>query len=154
MEKNGDLNFETREKIFQSLSKLLADSYALYLKTQVFHWNVVGKEFFSLHLHFEKQYQDLADAIDEIAERIRALGFYVEGSFTIFKLLSSIEEEPVELSAHEMLEKLASGHEVVIRHLRHSLSLLEKAGDGGSVDLVGRRLIIHEKALWMLRSQA
>jgi len=153
MEKSGDLSFEAREKIFQNLSKLLADSYAVYLKTQVFHWNVTGKEFFSLHLLFEKQYEELASSIDEIAERIRALGYYAEGSFTIFKLMTSIEEEPAELPAHLMLEKLIKGHELIIRHLRLTLSHAEKAGDGASVDLLGRRLISHEKTLWMLKSQ-
>ncbi|MCI0382451.1 MAG: DNA starvation/stationary phase protection protein [Chlamydiae bacterium] len=153
MELDTGMNEEQRAAISGALSKILADDYLLYLKTQNFHWNVTGPEFFSLHKMFEKQYVELAEAIDEIAERIRALGFYVEATTEAFRKFSSIKEDHRVLSKHEMLEQLVKGHEIVIRESRNLSKLAEKHNDPGTVDLMGRRLNAHEKAAWMLRSQ-
>jgi starvation-inducible DNA-binding protein len=142
-----------RQAISDVLARLLADTYAVYLKTQNFHWNITGPEFFSLHILFEKQYTELSVAIDEIAERIRALGFYVEGSFEAFKKMSSIKDSDKVLSARDMIQLLLDGHEVLIRHARHLSALAEKENDPATVDLMGRRLNVHEKFAWMLRSQ-
>lgn len=144
---------KNRQIISESLAKLLAETYAMYLKTQNFHWNVTGPEFFSLHILFEKQYGEMAEAIDEIAERIRALGFYVEGSFSAFKKNCSIHEEDKLMNAREMIQHLIQGHEAVIRRARNLSDLAENEHDPGTVDLMGRRLNAHEKFAWMLRSQ-
>lgn len=142
-----------RSAIGALLSKFLADSYVLYLKTQCFHWNLTGPEFFSLHKLFETQYEELAIAIDEIAERIRALGFYVEGSMEAFLKATSIQEAHRVLPIREILEQLIQGHEILIREGRKLASVAEKQGDAATVDLLGRRLGAHEKQAWMLRSQ-
>lgn len=152
MELEIGLKQEERASIVGVLSKFLADNYILYLKTQNFHWNVTGKEFFSLHKLFEGQYEDLAEAIDEIAEKIRAQGFYVEATVEAFRKLSSIKEESRVLPAHEMIDHLVKGHELLIREARKLSTLAEKFNDQGTVDLMGRRLNAHEKAAWMLRS--
>lgn len=152
MELETGLKQEERASIVGVLSKYLADNYILYLKTQNFHWNVTGNEFFSLHKLFEGQYEDLAEAIDEIAEKIRAQGFYVEATVESFRKLSSIKEESRVLAAHEMIEQLVKGHELIIREARKLSTLAEKFNDQGTVDLMGRRLNAHEKAAWMLRS--
>lgn len=146
------MNEEQRASVSGALSKVLADTYLLYLKTQDFHWNYNGIEFYEFHLLFEKQYEELADAIDEIAERIRALGFFVEGATDAFKRISSIKEERRVIPSHEMVEQLLQGHETVIRELRNLSKLAEKHNDPATVDLMGRRLNIHEKFAWMLRS--
>lgn len=148
------MNEEQRASVSGALTKVLADVYLLYLKTQNFHWNYVGVEFYALHLLFEKQYEELAEAIDEIAERIRALGFFVEATTDAFKKISSIEEDGRLLPGNEMLRDLITGHETVIRELRNLSNLAEKHNDPATVDLVGRRLNVHEKFAWMLRSNS
>lgn len=147
------LDEEARAKISGLLSKLLADTYALYVKTQNLHWNIHGPEFYSLHLLTEKQYLELAENIDEIAERIRALGFYVEASMESFLKLSSIAEEHAVNPKHTYLEHLIQSHEVVIRDCRNLGNAADKHHDHGTVDMIGKLLRFHEKASWMLRSQ-
>ena len=140
------------KEISKGLMKLLADSYAVYLKTQNFHWNVIGSDFFALHLMFEKQYEELSAALDEIAERIRALGSHVDASFSSFKTLTSVSEEKKVLNAKQMIQHLVTGHESVICHARELAKVAEKNSDQATVDLLARRLGAHEKMAWMLRS--
>ena len=153
MEFHTGMSQQGRQTISDALAQLLADSYAVYLKTQNFHWNLTGAEFYSLHLLFEKQYEELADALDEIAERIRALGFYVEASFAAFKQQTAIADEGRVLATREMIQHLIQGHEVVIRQARTLARSAEKENDQATIDLMGRRLNVHEKFAWMLRSQ-
>lgn len=153
MDVNIGISDRNREAISQGLSRLLAETYALYLKTQNFHWNVTGQEFYSLHLLFEKHYLEMAEAIDEIAERIRALGFYTEASFSSFKKLSMIGEEEKVLHAKEMVRALIEGHETLIQWARKLGEIADNEGDFATVDMIGRRLGAHEKMAWFLRSQ-
>lgn len=150
---NTDLSEQNRQVISDGLFGFLANVYALYLKTQNFHWNLVGPEFYSLHLLFDKQYKDMAESIDEIAERIRGLGFFVDANFSSFKKLSSIKEEDKVLNSRDMLLSLIEGQETVIRHGRRVAQIGDKAHDFATVDMLGRKLGEHEKMLWMLRSQ-
>lgn len=146
------MNEEQRASVSGALSKVLADTFILYLKTLNFHWNYNGVEFYPFHLLFQKQYEEMIEGIDEMAERVRALGFFVDGTADAFKKLSSIKEEHRVVSAHEMVEQLLAGHEVVIRELRNLSYHAEKHRDPATVDLCGRRLNAHEKFAWMLRS--
>jgi starvation-inducible DNA-binding protein len=148
-----DLSEQTRQVIVEGLSRFLADAYALYVKTQNFHWNVHGPEFYSLHLLFEKQYEEIGEELDEIAERIRALGFFVDASFGAFKKLTLVKDEEKILSVRDMLLNLIAGHEVFIHHGRHVAQLTDQEGDFATVDMLGRMLGAHEKICWMLRSQ-
>ncbi len=141
-----------RRAIAQGLSKLLADSYTLYLKTHNYHWNVTGPMFQTLHLMFETQYDELALAVDMIAERIRSLGEKAPGSYTEFQKLSSIKDETGSPEAREMIAKLVEGHEAVIRTSRSIFPQAEKAHDEATCDLLTQRIQIHEKTAWMLRS--
>ncbi len=142
-----------RKQIAEGLSKLLADTYTLYLKTHNFHWNVTGPLFNTLHLMFEGQYNELALAVDLIAERIRALGFPAPGTYADFSKLSSISEEPGKIpQAEEMIKLLVEGNEAVIKTARSIFPLVEKASDESSADLLTQRMQIHEKTAWMLRS--
>ena len=141
-----------REEIAEGLKRLLADSYALYVKTHNFHWNVEGPLFNTLHTMFEEQYTELAEAIDVIAERIRALGVYAPGSFTQFGELSSIPDESGVPSAEDMIRKLVDGQETVVRTAREVLPAASEADDEPTVDLLTQRMQIHEKNAWMLRS--
>lgn len=141
-----------RKKVVDSLSNLLADTYALYLKTQNFHWNMVGEPFIGLHLLLEKQYDDLADATDEIAERIRALGHYAEGSFSQFQKRTKITEEKKKVSWKEMIKKLVKGNELIAKRYRPFIHLAQDANDDMSADMVIKRITTHEKAAWLLRS--
>ncbi len=143
---------ETRTEIADGLANLLADSYLLYLKTHNFHWNVTGPMFVTLHELFEEHYTELAAAIDEIAERIRALGSFAPGSFSQFKELASIEEETGTPEAHEMVQQLIQGQEAVVRTARKVLPVAADADDEPTVDLLTQRMQIHEKNAWMLRS--
>jgi starvation-inducible DNA-binding protein len=142
----------TREEIAAGLSRLLADTYTLYLKTHYFHWNVTGPMFQTLHLMFETQYTELALAVDLIAERIRALGFTAPGSYTEYAKLSSIPETTTVPKAEEMIKLLVEGQESVCRTARSIFPVLEKAGDEPTADLLTQRLQLHEKTAWMLRS--
>jgi starvation-inducible DNA-binding protein len=141
-----------RKQIAGELSKLLADSYTLYLKTHNFHWNVTGPMFQTLHLMFEAQYNELALAVDTIAERIRALGEPAPGSYSAFARLSSIGEIDGVPKATEMIAQLVEGQETVIRTARALLKSADAADDQATVDLATQRLQIHEKTAWMLRS--
>ncbi len=144
---------KNRQEISLGLARMHADTYAVYLKTQNFHWNLTGPEFYSLHLLFEKQYEDMAEAIDEIAERIRALGHFVEASFGALKKITGVKEEEGVLSIKEMLLGLVKAHEALICHARKVAEFADNEKDFATVDMIGRRLGAHEKFIWMLRSQ-
>jgi starvation-inducible DNA-binding protein len=141
-----------REQIAAGLSKVLADTYTLYLKTHNFHWNVTGPMFQTLHLMFETHYNELALAVDAVAERIRALGFPAPGTYKQFTALSSIGEEEGVPKATEMVKLLVEGHEAVARTARGVFSTAAEANDQPTCDLLTQRLQIHEKTAWMLRS--
>lgn len=144
-----------RRKVADGLSHFLSDAYTLYLKTHNFHWNITGPMFNSLHVMFEGQYTEQWTALDEIAERIRALGFNAPGSYAEFVRLSSIPEEPGLADGadwREMVRQLVVGNEAVCRTARKTLATADKAGDDPTVDLMTQRLNIHEKNAWMLRS--
>lgn len=149
---NIGIDPETRQSIAENLSRLLADTYTLYLKTHNFHWNVTGPLFNSLHLMFEQQYTELALAVDAIAERIRTLGFPAPGSYSEFARLSSIAETPGVPKAEEMIRLLVEGQEAVVRTARSIIPVAEQANDEPTVDLLTERMQIHEKNAWMLRS--
>lgn len=142
----------TSEETVHALSKFLADSYVVYLKTQNFHWNVTGPHFFSLHNMFEEQYTDLAAAIDTIAERIRAIGEYAPGSFVAFRELSEIEESTDVPTASEMVAQLAKDNETLSNDCKAVLRLLDGSGDEATIDLATERLRQHDLNAWMLRS--
>lgn len=152
MKVNIGIDEEDRKIIADELSKVLADSYMLYLKTHNYHWNVTGELFHSLHEQFEQQYTELADAIDEIAERIRALGYRAPATFKEFTKLTSISEDEEEPEALEMVRRLALGNEQVLRTARVALEPADSAGDEATVDLLTQRLNVHSKTAWMLRS--
>jgi len=142
-----------RNQIAEGLSHLLADTYTLYLKTQKFHWNVTGPMFQALHGLFEKQYMELAEASDLIAERIRALGRLAPGSYAEFSKLSSVRESAAgDTKALDMVRELTEGHEAVAKTARHVFDLAEKGRDEATVDVLTERLQYHEKNAWMLRS--
>lgn len=141
-----------RKHIAKELSKVLADSFTLYLKTHNFHWNVTGPMFNTLHLMFETQYTELALAVDAIAERIRALGFPAPGTYSAYARLSSIKEEEDVPSAEDMIKLLVQGQEAVVRTARGIFPLLDKVSDEPTADLLTQRMQVHEKTAWMLRS--
>ncbi|HET6907438.1 MAG TPA: Dps family protein [Rhodanobacteraceae bacterium] len=141
-----------REAVAGHLSKLLADTYSLYLKTHSFHWNVTGPHFNSLHTMFEEQYNALWTAADEIAERIRTLDVYAPGSYSQFARLTSIKEEPGVPEWKDMIAQLVEGHEAAAATAREALRRAAEAGDEGTADMVTGRLKDHEKLAWMLRS--
>jgi starvation-inducible DNA-binding protein len=143
---------QDRAEIVDGLSRLLSDTYVLYLKTHNFHWNVTGPMFRTLHLLFEEQYTELATAVDSIAERIRALGFPAPGTYATYARLSSIKEEPGVPAASDMIQQLVEGQEAVVRTARELFPLLEKVSDEPTADLLTQRMQVHEKAAWMLRS--
>ncbi len=147
------LDAQSRKKIAAATSRLLADSYTLYLKTHNYHWNVKGPMFSTLHTLFEVQYTDLALAVDEIAERIRALGHVAPGSYTAFARLAKVKEAGEGVpSATRMIEDLASDQDRVVSSARDLFSVASSADDQASADLATRRMQIHEKNAWMLRS--
>lgn len=142
-----------RAAIAAGLSKLLADTYTLYLTTHNFHWNVTGPMFNTLHAMFMQQYTELWNAVDPIAERIRSLGHAAPGSYAQFGQLSSIADAPAKPPrAMEMVAVLVAGHEAVARTARGVFPLAEKADDQPTADLLTQRLDVHEKTAWMLRS--
>ena len=144
-----------RSDVAQELSKVLADSFALYMKTHGYHWNVRGPEFFSYHTLLEEQYREVWGALDEIAERIRALGFPAPGSYAEFVKLSSIREETGSGGVpgwQAMVRQLVEGNEAVCRTARKVLDVADDADDEPTEDLLVQRLQIHEKYAWMLRS--
>lgn len=143
---------EDRKSIATGMNRLLADTYTLYLLTHNFHWNVRGAMFNTLHLMFEQQYNELALAVDTIAERIRSLGYPAPGTYTEFKELTSIKEVSGQPPAREMIAHLIMGQETVVRTARSLYPMAEKASDETSADLLTQRLQLHEKTAWMLRS--
>lgn len=152
MQMNTGISDQKRETISLGLATLLANTYALYTMTQHCHWNVTGPEFYQLHILFEKQYGEMAEAVDEIAERIRALGFYVDGTFSGFKRLATIEQMDKVMSGKEMIVHLVQAHENLIRHARKLAEIGDADGDFATVDMLGKRLGAHEKMAWFLRS--
>jgi starvation-inducible DNA-binding protein len=141
-----------RHAIADGLSRLLADTYTLYLKTHNFHWNVTGPMFNTLHLMFEAQYNELALAVDQIAERIRALGFPAPGTYSAYAKLSSIKETDGVPNAQDMIRLLVEGQEAVVRTARAVFETADDANDQPSADLLTQRMQVHEKTAWMLRS--
>jgi len=141
-----------REAVAKHLSRLLADTYSLYLKTHSFHWNVTGPQFNSLHAMFEIQYNELWLAADEVAERIRTLDVFAPGSYSQFAKLSSIKEEAGVPEWKAMVAQLVEGHEIAAATARNALKAANAAGDDGTADMVTGRLKEHEKTAWMLRS--
>ena len=152
MQINIGIPEKDRENIAKGLSKVLADTYTLYLKTHNYHWNVTGPMFNTLHLMFEQQYTELATAVDLIAERIRALGYPAPGSYRAYAKLTSIEEEEGVPDANEMIRQLVVGQETVARTAREIFPTVEKASDEPTADLLTQRMQVHEKNAWMLRS--
>lgn len=146
------INEKNRNKIADGLAHVLADSYTLYLTTHNFHWNVTGPMFNTLHLMFEEQYSELATAVDEIAERIRSIGFPAPGTYSEFTKLSSLPEPESGLSAEDMVRHLVKGQEAVIKTARELLPLVGEVNDEPTVDLLTQRMQVHEKTAWMLRS--
>ena len=141
-----------RSAIAGGLGKLLADTYSLYLKTHNFHWNVTSPMFQTLHLMFETQYNELALAVDLVAERIRALGHPAPATYAEFARLGSIQETPGVPKATDMIRLLVEGQEAVVRTARSLFPLVEKASDEATADLLTQRIQLHEKTAWMLRS--
>lgn len=143
---------EQRTAIAEGLSGLLADTYTLYLKTHNYHWNVTGPMFQTLHTMFMTQYTELSLAVDDIAERIRALGHPAPGSYAVFARLSSISEEDTVPPSREMIVNLVKGHEAVSRTARRAFPVAEAANDEPTCDLLTQRMQVSEKTTWMLRS--
>lgn len=146
------ISTEDRNEIAHGLSRLLADTYSLYLKTHYFHWNVTGPMFNTLHLMFETQYTELSLAVDLVAERIRSLGVYAPGTYSQFASLTSIKESNGVPNANAMIKELVEGHEAICRTARSVFPATDKANDEASADLLTQRLQLHEKTAWMLRS--
>ncbi|NWF61266.1 MAG: DNA starvation/stationary phase protection protein [Fischerella sp.] len=149
---NIGIDEANRAKIAEGLSRLLADTYSLYLKTHNFHWNVTGPMFQTLHLMFEQQYTELATAVDLIAERIRALGYPAPGTYSEFAKLSSISETTGVPKATDMIRLLVEGQEAVVRTARSIFPVVEEVNDEPTADLLTQRMQVHEKTAWMLRS--
>ena len=141
-----------RETVAKSLSKMLADTYSLYLKTHSFHWNVTGPQFNSLHAMFEEQYNALWTAADEVAERIRTLDVFAPGSYSQFGKLTSIKEETGVPEWKDMVGQLVEGHEIAAATARDVIRAADDVGDEGTADMATGRLKDHEKTAWMLRS--
>ena len=152
MDVNIGIDAKNRERIADGLSKVLADTYTLYLKTHNFHWNVTGPMFNTLHLMFETQYNELWLANDQIAERIRSLGYPAPGTYAEYVKLASVKETPGQPKADEMVKLLVEGNEAVVRTARSVFPMVDKAGDEPTADLLTQRMQIHEKNAWMLRS--
>jgi starvation-inducible DNA-binding protein len=149
-----DIGISEKERaaIATGLSRLLADTYTLYLKTHNFHWNVTGPMFQTLHLMFEQQYNELALAVDLIAERVRTLGFPAPGTYREFAAVTSIQEAAGVPSAEEMIRQLVAGQEAVVRTARAAFPIADEANDQPTLDLLTQRMQTHEKTAWMLRS--
>lgn len=152
MEMDIGIAAQDRKAIVEGLSRLLADTYTLYLKTHNFHWNVTGPMFQTLHLMFETQYTELATAVDDIAERIRALGSPAPGTYAEFARLTAIKEPDGVPSAQDMIRQLVQDQETVIRTARSMFKAVDEATDEPTADLLTQRMQVHEKTAWMLRS--
>ena len=146
------ISVKDRKQLADGLSRLLADTYTLYLKTHNFHWNVTGPMFQTLHLMFETHYNELALAVDLIAERIRALGHVAPASYRAYAKLSTIREEEGVPAATAMIRSLMKGHEAVAKTARAVFPVADAANDQPTADLLTQRLQVHEKTAWMLRS--
>ncbi len=146
------MNTKNEQAVIKALTVLLADSYTLYLKTQNFHWNVTGPMFTTLHTLFETQYTDLALAVDEIAERIRALGAPVPGSFSEFAKIARVQESVGPQAAKSMITQLVADQVAVTNAARKVVEAAEPGADLATADLGTRRMDVHEKNAWMLRS--
>lgn len=149
---NIGIDEKDRIEIASGLSRLLADTYTLYIKTHYYHWNVTGPMFNTLHLMFETQYNELALAVDLIAERIRALGVFAPGTYHEFSKLTVIDEDTSVPKAEDMIKNLVIGQEAVVRTARSLYELVNKASDEATNDLLTQRIQLHEKTAWMLRS--
>ena len=149
---NIGISEKDRAAIAGGLSKLLADTYTLYLTTHNFHWNVTGPMFNTLHLMFMDQYTELWNALDAIAERIRSLGYPAPGTYAEYVKLASIKETPGQPKAEDMVRLLCEGNEAVVRTARTVFPMVDKANDEPTADLLTQRMQIHEKNAWMLRS--
>jgi starvation-inducible DNA-binding protein len=149
---NLGISDSDRRAIADGLSKLLADTYTLYLKTHEYHWNVTSPMFQTLHLMFETQYNELALAVDLIAERIRAFDVLAPGSYAEFTKLSSTKEDSDHPAATEMIKRLVDGQEAVVRAARALFPTVDAAHDEPTADLLSQRMQVHEKTAWMLRS--
>lgn len=143
---------ERRQALSTALARVLADTYTLLGKTHGFHWNVTGPHFHSLHEMFQEQYEDLTGAVDELAERIRALGHFAPGSLSQFLKLTGIEDEHGVPSSRVMLEQLVRDNEMVIQSCRETVRIAQDAGDTVTEDLMNARMGYHEKTAWMLRA--
>lgn len=152
MEINIGITANNRKEIVKGLNVLLADSYTLYLKTHNYHWNVTGPMFNTLHLMFEQQYTELSTAVDEIAERIRALGEFAPGSYSAYAALTSIPEDADVPDAETMVKNLVKAQETIARQARSVMQIVSEAGDEPTADLLTQRMQVHEKTAWMLRS--
>lgn len=152
MKPNIGIDEGSRKEIANGLSKLLADTYTLFLKTHNFHWNVTGPMFNTLHLMFETQYQELFTAADLVAERIRSLGFNAPGSYAEFSKITAVKEAVGTPKAMDMVKDLLEGHETVARTARSVFPSAQNGADEATVDLLTQRLQTHEKTAWMLRS--
>ena len=139
-------------KLVQELEQVLADTYALYLKTQNYHWNIEGKRFRELHAYFEDQYDDLFKAIDEVAELIRQIGYKAIGTFDAFKKLTNIKDAKENISDDEMLKDLLDDQEIIISTLSKALKVAEETDTGFVADFLGSRIAVHKKNAWMMKS--
>lgn len=152
---NTGLDGNARKAVAEALNGVLADTYVLYMKTHAYHWNVTGPQFPALHAMFETQYREMWAALDEIAERVRALGAFAPTSGRAFAALASIESaEENPPPAKEMVKNLLDGHEAIVRRARKALSVAGDVGDAASEDLLTIRIQSHEKTAWMLRAMA
>lgn len=154
MDINIGISDESREKSASALKQLLADTYTLYLKTHGFHWNVEGPHFQQLHALFMDQYTEMWEAVDDLAERIRALGHYAPSSYAEMAKVANIKEEAGQLEWRDMVVALAKGHERVAQSARDVLRVAEDVGDDATADVVNPRITLHEKTAWMLRATA
>lgn len=150
--KNPVARLHVKRSLVEKLNVSLADTYALYLKTQNFHWNVEGPNFHSLHELFEQQYQDLAEAADKIAERIRALGHKAPATFAKFSRITHIEEGDGAASAETMLSMLYEDQQIMVKALKDTLHQAQQDGDEATADLMIQRITTHEKNAWMLKA--
>ena len=145
-------DLSNNKEVVDALSRLLADSYTTYLKTHNYHWNVTGPMFQTLHNLFETEYTELALAVDEIAERIRAIGSRAPGSYTEFTELAAVKEDTSSPPAKQMIQNLAQDQETIVAGAKRVVEAAEKSGDQASADLGVRRIDVHQKNAWMLRS--
>ena len=154
MDINIGITDSNRKTSAEAVSRLLADTYTLYLKTHGYHWNVEGPHFQQLHMQFMEQYTEMWTAVDDLAERVRALGHYAPASYAAMNALSTIKEEQGEPDWQEMVKSLAKGHEQVAKTAREVLRIAEESGDDATADVVAPRVTLHEKTAWMLRATA